>query len=137
MRLTDTFNPFSVGQTCETRRSITIYITIRGKGNFSRRGIEGAERDVNHFSLFNAMAMQQLRGITCLTVRVLDPLLTSARGSHRGLGLFWTVPIPGQFLELSTLKKIISSEDRECTSGSIKTVNVVSEDFNLAMFKLN
>lgn len=94
MGLTDTFNPFSVGRTCETERSITIYIAIRGKGKLSRGGIERAERDMDHFSLFNAMAIQQLRGITCLTVRAFDPLLRSARGPHWGLGFFWTVPIP-------------------------------------------
>ena len=137
MGLTDTFNPFSVGHTRETQYNITIYIAIWGKGNLSRRGIEGAERDMNHFSLFNAMAILQLRGITWLTVRALDPLLTSARGPHWDLGVFWTVPVPWHLLALSTLKKIISSEDGECMSGSVKTVNVVSEDFNLAMFKLN
>lgn len=41
------------------------------------------------------------------------------------------------FLALSMLEKIISSEDRESMSGIMKTANVLSEDFNSAMFKLN
>lgn len=83
MGLTDTLNSFSVGQKRVKRNTvITIYVVTQGKGNLSRRGIEGADTHMHHFSLCNAMAIRQLRATTCPTVRALDPLLVSARGPH-------------------------------------------------------
>jgi len=84
--MTDTFNLFSVGQTCETQRSITIH-SYTGQGQ-PFQGRDWRSRDTNHFSPCNAMAIQRLRGITCLTVRALDLLLRSARGPQWRLGFF-------------------------------------------------
>lgn len=53
MGLTDRFNPFSVGQTCETQRNNTKYSQLFG----ARATCLGE----NHFSLFETMSLQQCR----------------------------------------------------------------------------
>lgn len=123
MELTDTFNPFSVGQTHEFYTILQYTLLHGARATFPGEGSKG-QRETSIIS-----SIQQLRGTTCLRVRALDPLLTSARGPHWALGFFWTIPSPWHFLVLSMLKIIIFSEDGDCMSGSIKTVNVGSEDF--------
>lgn len=57
--LTDRFNPFSVGQMCQTQHSNTIRSYL-GQGQPVQESTEGAEGATNHFSLFKTMSIQHL-----------------------------------------------------------------------------
>lgn len=135
MGLTDRFNPFSVGQTGQTQHNNTTYTVIWGKDNLSTRALKG-QSDTNNFNLFYNYIHLTLQEITCFTERALDPLLTRARGPHQGLE-FWGLFIFSALPSAEYAEKIISSEHRESMSGIMKTANVLSEDFNSTMFKLN